>query len=127
MTAAVFLAPDRTRGGGLRGRSPRGATEPPNHSKIKKTSSRKDDSMNQDTFKKAQEIQEQLELFRKAYDSISKSGSELRISWSESNYCGESIDRYFRIRNCDMGEVRTVLANYFLSRIAELEKEFEAL
>lgn len=83
--------------------------------------------MNQDTFKKAQEIQEQLELFRKAYDSISKSGSELRISWSESNYCGGSIDRYLWIRNCDMGEVRTVLLNYFISRIAELEKEFEAL
>ena len=83
--------------------------------------------MNQDTFKKAKDIQEQLEFFRKAYDSISKSGSEIRISWSESNYCGESTDRNFWIRNCDMGEVRTVLLNYFLSRIAELEKEFEAL
>ena len=65
--------------------------------------------MNQDTFKKAQEIQEQLEFFRKAHNSISKSG------------------RYLWIRNCDMGEVRTVLLNYFISRIAELEKEFEAL
>lgn len=65
--------------------------------------------MNQDTFKKAKDIQEQLEFFRKAYDSISKSG------------------RYLWIRKCDMGEVRTVLENYFLSRIAELEKEFEAL
>lgn len=83
--------------------------------------------MNQGTFKKAQEIQEQLEFFRKAYNSISKSGSEIRISWSESNYCGGSIDRYLWIRNCDMGEVRTVLANYFLSRIEELEKEFESL
>lgn len=83
--------------------------------------------MNQDTFKKAQEIQEQLEFFRKANNSISKSGSELQISWSESNYTGGSIDRSFWIRNCDMGEVRTVLLNYFLSRIAELEKEFEAL
>lgn len=83
--------------------------------------------MNQDIFKKAKDIQEQLEFFRKAYDSISKSGSEVRISWNESNYCGESMDRIFRIRNCDTGEVRTVLANYFLSRIAELEKEFEAL
>lgn len=83
--------------------------------------------MNKDTFKKAQEIQEQLELFRKAHNSISKSGSELRISWSESNYCGGLIDRDLWIRNCDMGEVRTVLLNYFISRIAELEKEFEAL
>ena len=83
--------------------------------------------MNQDTFKKAQEIQEQLEFFRKAHNSISKSGSELRISWSESNYCGGSIDRDLWIRNCDMGEVRTVLLNYFISRITELEKEFEAL
>ena len=83
--------------------------------------------MNQEVFKKAQKIQEQLEFFRKAHNSISKSGSELRISWSESNYCGESIDRYLWIRNCDMGEVRTVLLNYFLSRVSELEKEFEAL
>ena len=83
--------------------------------------------MNQDTFKKAQEIQEQLELFRKAYDSISKSGSELRISWSEINYCGGSIDRYFWIRKQDMGETRNLLIDFFKSRIAELEKEFEAL
>lgn len=83
--------------------------------------------MNQDIFKKAQEIQEQLEFFRKAHNSISKSGSELRVSWSESNYFGESIDRYLWIRNCDMGEVRTVLLNYFASRIAELESEFESL
>lgn len=83
--------------------------------------------MNQDTFKKAKDIQEQLEFFRKACDSISKSGSEIRISWSESNYIGESMDRYFWIRNCEMAEVRTVLLNCFLSRIAELEKEFEAL
>lgn len=83
--------------------------------------------MNQDTFKKAKDIQEQLEFFRKALDSISKSGSEIRISWSESNYIGESMDLYFWIRNWDMGEVRTVLLNYFLTRIAELEKEFEAL
>ena len=83
--------------------------------------------MNQDVFKKAQKIQEQLEFFKKARDSISKTGSEVRISWSESNYIGESIDRYFLIRNCDMGEIRTVLLNYFISRISELEKEFEAL
>lgn len=83
--------------------------------------------MNKDTFKKAQEIQEQLEFFKKARDSISKTGSEVQISWSESNYIGESTERRFWIRNCDMGEVRTVLLNYFISRIAELEKEFEAL
>lgn len=83
--------------------------------------------MNQDTFKKAQKIQEQLEFFRSARDSISKTGSEVRISWSESNYTGESIERYLWIRNQDMGEVRTVLLNYFLSRIAEIEKEFEEL
>ena len=83
--------------------------------------------MDQNTFKKAQEIQEQLEFFRKAYNSISKTGSEVRISWSESNYCGESIERHIWIRNCDMGEVKTVLMNYFISRIEELEKEFESL
>lgn len=83
--------------------------------------------MNQDTFKKAKDIQEQLEFFKKARNSISKTGSEVRISWSESNYTGESIDRYLWIRNQDMGEVRTVLLNYFLSRIAEIEKEFEEL
>ena len=83
--------------------------------------------MNQNTFKNAKDIQEKLEFFRKAYDSISKSGSEVRISWSESDYCGESMDRTFWIRKYDTGEVRAVLANYFLSRIAELEKEFEAL
>lgn len=83
--------------------------------------------MNQDVFKKAQKIQEQLEFFKKARDSISKSGSEIQISWSEGNYIGGSIERYFWIRNCDMGEVRTVLLNYFIPRIAELEKEFEAL
>lgn len=83
--------------------------------------------MNQDTFKKAQKIQEQLEFFKKARDSISKTNSEVQISWSESNYTGESIKRNLWIRNCDMGEVRTVLLNYFLSRIEELEKEFEAL
>lgn len=83
--------------------------------------------MNQDTFKKAQKIQEQLEFFKKARDSISKTGSEVQISWSESNYTSESIERYLWIRNQDMGEVRTVLLNYFLSRIAEIEKEFEEL
>lgn len=83
--------------------------------------------MNQDVFKKAQKIQEQLEFSKKARDSISKTGSEVRISWSESNYIGESTERYLWIRNCDMGEVRTILLNYFLSRISELEKEFEAL
>ena len=51
--------------------------------------------MNQDVFKKAQNIQEQLEFFKKARDSISKTGSEARISWSESKYTGESIERYF--------------------------------
>lgn len=83
--------------------------------------------MNRDVFDKAKDIQEQLEFFRKAYNSISKSGSEVCISWSESNYSGGSMDRTFWIRKCDMGEVRTVLANYFLSRIEELEKEFESL
>lgn len=83
--------------------------------------------MNQDTFKKAQEIQEQLELFRSARDSISKTGSEVRISWSESNYIGESIERYFWIRKQDMGETRNLLIDFFKSRISELEKEFEAL
>lgn len=83
--------------------------------------------MNQDVFKKAEKIQEQLEFFKKARDSISKTGSEVRISWSESNYIGESIDRYFLIRNYEMGGVRTVLLNYFASRIAELESEFESL
>ena len=83
--------------------------------------------MNQEVFKKAQEIQEQLEFFRSARDSISKTGSEVRISWEEINYCGGSTDRAFWIRNCDMGEIRTVLLNYFISRISELEKEFEAL
>lgn len=83
--------------------------------------------MNQDVFKKAQKIQEQLEFFKKARDSISKTGSEVRISWSESNYIGESIERRLWIRNCDMGEVRAVLMNYFISRIKELEKEFESL
>lgn len=83
--------------------------------------------MNQDVFKKAQKIQEQLEFFKKAHNSISKSGSEIQISWSESNYIGKSTERHLWIRNRDMGEVRTVLLNYFLSRIAELEKEFEAL
>lgn len=83
--------------------------------------------MNHDTFKKAKDIREQLEFFRKAYDSISKSGSEIRISWSESNYYGESVDRYFWIRKCDMEEIRDILTDFFKSRIAELEKEFEAL
>lgn len=83
--------------------------------------------MNQDTFKKAQEIQEQLEFSRKACNSISKTCSEIRISWNESNYTGESIERNLWIRNCDMGEVRIVLTNYFKSRIEELEKEFESL
>lgn len=83
--------------------------------------------MNQDVFKKAQKIQEQLEFFKKARDSISKTGSEVQILWSESNYCGESIERHLWIRNCDMGEVRAVLMNYFISRIKELEKEFELL
>lgn len=83
--------------------------------------------MNQDVFKKAQKIQEQLEFFKKARDSISKTGSEVQILWSESNYCGGSIERHLWIRNCDMGEVRTVLMNYFISRIKELEKEFELL
>ena len=83
--------------------------------------------MNQDVFKKAQKIQEQLEFFKKARDSISKTGSEVQISWNESNYIGESIERYLWIRNRDMGEVRTVLMNYFISRIEELEKEFESL
>ena len=83
--------------------------------------------MNQDVFKKAQKIQEQLEFFKKARDSISKTGSEVQISWNESNYTGESIERHLWIRNCDMGEVRTVLMNYFISRIEELEKEFESL
>lgn len=83
--------------------------------------------MNQDTFKKAQKIQEQLEFFKKARDSISKTGSEVQILWSESNYCSESIERHLWIRNCDMGEVRAVLMNYFISRIKELEKEFELL
>ena len=83
--------------------------------------------MNQDTFKKAQKIQEQLEFFKKARDSISKTGSEVQILWSESNYCGESIERRLWIRNCDMGEVRAVLMNYFISRIKELESEFESL
>ena len=83
--------------------------------------------MKKEKFEKAKEIQEQLEFFRSARDSISKTGSELRVSWSESNYFGESIDRYLWIRNCDMGEVRTVLLNYFASRIAELESEFESL
>ena len=83
--------------------------------------------MKKEKFEKAQEIQEQLEFFKKARDSISKTGSEIQISWSESNYIGESTERRFWIRNCDMGEVRTVLLNYFISRIAELEKEFEAL
>ena len=83
--------------------------------------------MNQDVFKKAQKIQEQLEFFKKARDSISKTGSEVQISWEESNYCGGSTDCAFWIRNCDMGEVRTVLLNYFASRVAELESEFESL
>lgn len=83
--------------------------------------------MKKEQFEKAKKIQEQLEFFKKARDSISKTGSEVRISWSESNYTGESIERHLWIRNCNMGEVRTVLLNYFLSRIAELEKEFEAL
>lgn len=83
--------------------------------------------MKKEKFEKAKEIQEQLEFFRSARDSISKTGSEVRISWSESNYTGESIERYLWIRNQDMGEVRTVLLNYFLSRIAEIEKEFEEL
>lgn len=83
--------------------------------------------MKKEQFEKAKEIQEQLEFFRSARDSISKTGSEVRISWDESNYCGGSTYRDFWIRNCDMGEVRTVLLNYFLGRIAELEKEFEAL
>lgn len=83
--------------------------------------------MNQDTFKKAQEIQEQLGFFKKARDSISKTGSEVRISWSESNYIGGSIERYFWIRKQDMGETRNLLIDFFKSRISELEKEFEAL
>lgn len=83
--------------------------------------------MKKEQFEKAKEIQEQLEFFRSARDSISKTGSEVRISWDESNYCGGSTNRAFWIRNCDMGEVRTVLLNYFSGRIAELEKEFEAL
>lgn len=83
--------------------------------------------MKKEKFEKAKEIQEQLEFFRSARDSISKTGSEVRISWSESNYTGESIERHLWIRNCNMGEVRTVLLNYFLSRIAEIEKEFEEL
>lgn len=83
--------------------------------------------MKKEQFEKAKEIQEQLEFFRSARDSISKTGSEVRISWEESNYYGGSTDRAFWIRNCDMGEIRTVLLNYFISRISELEKEFEAL
>lgn len=83
--------------------------------------------MKKEQFEKAKKIQEQLEFFRSARDSISKTGSEIRISWEESNYCGESTDRTFWIRNCDMGEVRTVLLNYFSGRISELEKEFESL
>lgn len=83
--------------------------------------------MKKEQFEKAKEIQEQLEFFRKSYDSISKTGSEVRISWKESNYCGGSTNRAFWIRDCDMGEVRTVLLNYFKSRIEELEKEFESL
>lgn len=83
--------------------------------------------MKKEQFEKAKKIQEQLEFFKKARDSISKTSSEVQISWSESNFCGESIERRLWIRNCDMGEIRTVLLNYFISRISELEKEFEAL
>lgn len=83
--------------------------------------------MNRDVFDKAKDIQEQLEFFRKAYNSISKSGSEIRISWSERNYCGESVDRYFWIKKCDMEKTRDILTDFFKSRIAELEKEFETL
>lgn len=88
---------------------------------------RKEHSMNKDTFRRAEDIQKNLETLRKAYDAISQEESELKILWSESNYTGGSTDRSFRIRSQNMGEIRDVLKNHFESRIAELEKEFEAL
>ena len=83
--------------------------------------------MNQDVFNKANDIQSKIESANKIIKALNHSDIDININWRGYSLIGGKGSFTHSLSREESREMITVIRQYFESRIAELEKEFESL
>lgn len=83
--------------------------------------------MNQDVFNKANDIQSKIESANKIIKALNHLDIDIAINWREYSLINGTRSFTHSLSEEESREMVTVVRQHFESRIAELEKEFEAL
>lgn len=83
--------------------------------------------MNQDIFDKANDIRSKIESANKIIKALNHFDVDININWREYSLINGTRSFTHSLSEEESREMVTVISQYFKSRIAELEKEFETL
>ena len=83
--------------------------------------------MNQDMFNKANDIQSKIENYKEIIKALSRPNADIDINWRGFPLFGEKKTFTHSLSKEESQEMVSVIRQYFLSRITELEKEFAEL
>ena len=83
--------------------------------------------MNQDVFDKANDIYSKIASANKIIKALNHSDIDIAINWREYSFINGTRSFTHSLSKEESLEMVSAIRQYFESRIAELEKEFEAL
>ena len=83
--------------------------------------------MNRDIFDRANNIRSKIESYKEIIKALSRPNADIDINWRGFPLFGEKKTFTHSLSNKESREMVTAIRQYFESRIAELEKEFESL
>lgn len=83
--------------------------------------------MKHDVFDKANDIQSKIESYKEIIKALSRPNADIDINWRGYSLFGGKKTFTHSLSNEESREMVSAIRQYFESRIAELEKEFEAL
>lgn len=83
--------------------------------------------MKHDVFDKANNIRSKIESYKEIIKALSRPNADIDINWRGFSLFGEKKTFTHSLSNEESREMVLAIRQYFESRIAELEKEFEAL
>lgn len=83
--------------------------------------------MKHDVFDKANNIRSKIESYKEIIKALSRPNADIDINWRGFSLFGEKKTFTHSLSNEESREMVLAIRQYFESRIAELEKEFEEL
>ena len=83
--------------------------------------------MNQDIFDRANNIRSKIESYKEIIKALSRPNADIDINWRGYSLFGGKKNFTYSLSKKESQEMVSAIRQYFESRIAEFEKEFEEL